>query len=50
MEIENVLGFDTYAVNLPIGCGKDFKGVYDRSKKEDNHFNQPWAAPGRPPR
>jgi peptide chain release factor 3 len=31
-EIEQVLGIDTYAVNWPIGCGKDFKGVYERQK------------------
>ena len=37
-EIEHELGIDTYAVNWPIGCGKDFKGVYDRAKKEIIHF------------
>ena len=37
-EIEHELGIDTYAVNWPIGCGKDFKGVYDRNKKEIIHF------------
>ncbi|MCQ2362562.1 MAG: tyrosine-type recombinase/integrase, partial [Acidaminococcaceae bacterium] len=26
------LGIDTYAVNWPIGCGKEFDGVYDREK------------------
>ena len=30
-EIENVLGIQTYAVNWPIGSGKDFKGVYERT-------------------
>ena len=30
-EIENVLGVQTYAVNWPIGSGKDFKGVYERT-------------------
>jgi peptide chain release factor 3 len=29
-EIEQVLGIRTYPVNWPIGCGKEFKGVYDR--------------------
>ena len=24
------LGIDTFAVNWPIGCGKEFQGVYDR--------------------
>lgn len=33
-EIENVLGIETYPMNWPIGCGKDFKGVYDRNSKE----------------
>ncbi|MEG1879358.1 MAG: peptide chain release factor 3, partial [Pseudoflavonifractor sp.] len=37
-EIEHELGIDTYAVNWPIGCGKDFKGVYDRKKQEIIHF------------
>ena len=32
-EIEQELGIPTYPVNWPIGCGKDFKGVYDREKK-----------------
>ena len=32
-EIERELGIPTYPVNWPIGCGKDFKGVYDRGKK-----------------
>ena len=32
-EIENELGIPTYPVNWPIGCGKDFKGVYDRTKR-----------------
>ena len=29
-ELENELGIETYAVNWPIGCGKEFQGVYDR--------------------
>lgn len=33
-EIEYELGIKTYPMNWPIGCGKDFKGVYDREKKE----------------
>lgn len=32
-EIEQVLGIQTCPVNWPIGCGKNFKGVYDRQKK-----------------
>lgn len=33
-DIENVLGIHTYPVNWPIGCGKEFKGVYDRQSKQ----------------
>ncbi|MBQ1903740.1 MAG: GTP-binding protein, partial [Ruminococcus sp.] len=32
-QIENELGIKTYPVNWPIGCGKEFKGVYDRDKR-----------------
>ena len=32
-EVERELGIDTYAVNWPIGCGKEFAGVYDREKQ-----------------
>ena len=31
-EIENVLGIRTCPMNWPIGSGKEFKGVYDRSR------------------
>ncbi len=37
-EIENVLGISTCPVNWPIGCGKEFKGVYDRNKREVSLF------------
>ncbi len=33
-EIETELGIKTYPVNWPIGCGRDFKGVYDRTTQE----------------
>ncbi len=33
-EIENELGIGTFAVNWPIGSGKEFKGVYDRMDEE----------------
>ena len=33
-EIENVLGIQTYPMNWPIGCGKEFKGVFDRSSRK----------------
>lgn len=32
-EIEEVLGIRTCPVNWPIGCGREFKGVYDRFKE-----------------
>ncbi len=32
-EIETELGIKTYPVNWPIGSGKDFKGVYERSTR-----------------
>ena len=32
-EVERELGIDTYAMNWPIGCGKEFQGVYDREKR-----------------
>lgn len=37
-EIENVLGIATCPVNWPIGCGKEFKGVYDRKEREVSTF------------
>ncbi len=37
-EIENVLGIRTCPVNWPIGCGKNFKGVYDRNTKKITTF------------
>ena len=37
-ELERELGIDTYAVNWPIGCGKEFQGVYDRQRKKIIHF------------
>ncbi len=37
-ELEHELGIDTYAVNWPIGCGKQFQGVYDRERRKMIHF------------
>ena len=37
-EIENVLGIRTCPVNWPIGCGKNFKGVYDRNTRKITTF------------
>ena len=33
-ELERELGIETYAMNWPIGSGKDFRGIYDREKSE----------------
>ena len=38
-EVERELGIDTYAVNWPIGCGKEFAGVYDREKQRILFFS-----------
>jgi len=37
-ELENELGIETCPMNWPIGCGKDFQGVYDREKRQIIHF------------
>lgn len=37
-EVEHELGVETYPMNWPIGCGKDFKGVYDRQTRRILHF------------
>ena len=37
-ELEKELGIETYAMNWPIGCGKEFKGVYDRQNRKVIHF------------
>lgn len=37
-EIETVLGIKTCPINWPIGCGKNFKGVYDRQTKHITTF------------
>ena len=38
-EVERELGIDTYAMNWPIGCGKEFQGVYDREKQRILFFS-----------
>ena len=38
-EVERELGIDTYAMNWPIGCGKEFAGVYDREKQRILFFS-----------
>lgn len=37
-DIEQELGIETCAINWPIGSGKEFKGVYEREKKEVIRF------------
>ncbi len=37
-DIENVLGIRTCPVNWPIGCGRNFKGVYDRKTRKITTF------------
>ena len=39
-QLENEFGIGAYPMNWPIGCGQDFKGVYDREKKEILAFNE----------
>ena len=33
-ELEKEFGIGTYPMNWPIGCGTDFKGVYDRQNQQ----------------
>ena len=40
-EVERELGIETYAMNWPIGCGKDFQGVYDRENSQLLFFSGP---------
>jgi peptide chain release factor 3 len=37
-EIEKELGIETVPVNWPLGCGKEFQGVYDRDSREILRF------------
>ncbi len=37
-DIEDVLGISTCPINWPIGCGKNFKGVYDRETRRITTF------------
>ncbi len=39
-ELEKEFGIGTYPVNWPIGCGVDFKGVYDRDKRRIVTFDE----------
>ncbi|MDD6478619.1 MAG: peptide chain release factor 3 [Oscillospiraceae bacterium] len=39
-ELEKEFGIGTYPMNWPIGCGVDFKGVFDRERRQILNFNQ----------
>ena len=39
-DIEKVLGIETCPINWPIGCGKEFKGVYERASRNILRFEQ----------
>jgi len=39
-EIENVLKINAYPVNWPLGCGVDFKGVWDRRTGQAHLFER----------
>ena len=39
-ELETEFGIGTYPMNWPIGCGQEFKGVYDRERQEILAFNE----------
>lgn len=39
-ELEDVLGIQSVAVTWPIGCGKEFEGVYDRLQNEIHLFKK----------
>jgi len=39
-EVENVLQIHSYAMNWPIGTGRDFQGVYDRTDQECIFFTK----------
>lgn len=39
-EVEQVLGIHAYAMNWPVGSGRDFTGIVDRSKRELILFNK----------
>ena len=45
-EINEVLGIETYPMNWPIGCGKQFKGVYDRNSRHILAFQSDGRANG----
>ena len=46
-ELEHEFSIGTYPMNWPIGCGQDFRGVYDREKREVLAFDQRHAGRSR---
>lgn len=44
--IEEILGIKTYPMNWPIGCGKEFKGVFDRDTRKVLAFESDGRANG----
>ena len=44
--IETILGIKTYPMNWPIGCGKEFKGVFDRASRHVLAFSGDGRANG----
>ena len=44
--IEEILGIKTYPMNWPIGCGKEFKGVFDRNTRKVLAFSSDGRANG----
>ncbi len=39
-ELERVLGIQSFPINWPLGNGQEFKGVFDRLKKEVHFFER----------
>ncbi len=39
-ELEHEFGIGTYPMNWPIGCGVNFKGVFDRTERKILAFNE----------
>ncbi len=39
-QLEQEFGIGTYPVNWPIGCGVDFKGVFDRDRRQIMTFGE----------
>ena len=39
-EVENVLQIQSFAMNWPVGSGKDFTGVFDRTKNQYQFFTK----------